>query len=269
LPGAEGAADLAAVLDLLAAATREAGALALQKFRSPFKSWTKGQNSPVSEVDIAVDALLHERLSGPFPDYGWLSEESADDAARLGKPFVWIVDPIDGTRAFIAGREDWVISAALAHEGRSVAGAIYVPVSDLLLLASAGHGATLNGAPLKAADGDDLAGARVAGPKRYQDTLQSHCPIVAAPRVHSLALRLAQVATAALDIAFAGGNSRDWDIAAADVIVHEAGGKLTEFDGASVVYNRADTAHGHLMAAGRKRHEALTGLIKSGVISLV
>jgi myo-inositol-1(or 4)-monophosphatase len=249
LPAAEGKADLEAVAALLAAATREAGALALQKFRSSFKSWTKGRDSPVSEVDIAIDTLLHERLLGAFPDYGWLSEESADDSSRLAKRYVWIVDPIDGTRAFIAGREDWVISAALVHDGRPVVGALYVPAPDLLVLASAGRGATLNGAPIQAADGDDFAGARVAGPKRYQETLHARHPIVEVPRIHSLALRLAEVATAGLDIAFAGGNSRDWDIAASDIIVHEAGGALTDLDGARIVYNRPDTAHGHLMAA--------------------
>ena len=92
--------------ELLKTTVREAGALALSLFRTDLKNWTKGASSPVSEADIAVNDLLEKRLRAATPDYGWLSEESADDAARLGKPKVWIVDPIDGTRGYLAGRED-------------------------------------------------------------------------------------------------------------------------------------------------------------------
>ena len=92
---------------LLTDTVREAGALALSLFRTELKNWTKGASSPVSEADIAVNDLVEKRLRSATPDYGWLSEESADDETRLGKPLVWIVDPIDGTRAYLAGREDW------------------------------------------------------------------------------------------------------------------------------------------------------------------
>jgi myo-inositol-1(or 4)-monophosphatase len=264
----DAARDLDAVGGLLGAAAREAGALALKKFRSSFKSWTKGHNSPVSEVDIAVDALLRERLMAAHPGFGWLSEESVDDPARLARDHVWIVDPIDGTRAFISGREDWVISVALAHDARPVVGAIYVPVEDALLLAVAGRGATLNGAVLIAPDGHDLEGARVAGPQRLIDALQARRPVAAMPKVHSLALRLARVATGQLDIAFAGGSSHDWDIAAADVIVHEAGGALTTFGGQRAVYNRPTPVHDKLVAAGAGRHQELIDLMQDRVNAL-
>ncbi len=92
---------------------REAGALALSLFRTELKNWTKGASSPVSEADIAVNDLVERRLRAATPDYGWLSEESVDDDSRLGKELVWIVDPIDGTRAYLAGREDWCVSVAL------------------------------------------------------------------------------------------------------------------------------------------------------------
>jgi myo-inositol-1(or 4)-monophosphatase len=249
---------------LLSAAVREAGALALRKFRSPFKSWTKGHDSPVSEVDIAVDEMLRDRLGRAAPGHGWLSEESVDSPERLAAREVWIVDPIDGTRAFIAGREDWVISAALARDGRPVAGAIYVPVEDALLLAIAGCGATLNGRPLTVAAGETLSGARIAGPQRRLDRLKASAPdIVLMPKVHSLALRLAQVATGALEGALAGPNSRDWDIAAADLIVHEAGGALTDLDGLPVTYNRPDPVHGVLVAANPARHRSVVRLLRA------
>jgi myo-inositol-1(or 4)-monophosphatase len=254
LPVADAPISLANASALLAAAVREAGALALTKFRTPLKSWTKAQDSPVSEIDIAVDELLRARLSGAAPDYGWLSEESIDNPQRLTAQHLWIVDPIDGTRAFIAGREDWVISAALARDGRPVVGAIYVPVEDALFLAIDGEGATLNGNRLSIRQDEALHDARVSGPKRYVEALAATQRVEAIPRIHSLALRLARVADETLDVAFAGGNSRDWDIAAADVIVHEAGGALTDLAGQRAIYNRPDPVHGGLVAANRLRH---------------
>jgi myo-inositol-1(or 4)-monophosphatase len=254
--------DRAAVGGELAAAVREAGALALQKFRSPLKSWTKGGNSPVSEVDIAVDDMLRGRLTAFAPTYGWLSEESVDDKARLDLRSVWIVDPIDGTRAFLSGRGDWVVAAALVDDGRPVAAAIFAPVDDMLFLAVAANGTTVNGRPVKASQAPELDRARAAGPKRYLDALATAQPrIDPSPKVHSLALRLAKVADASLDVAFAGANSHDWDIAAADLIVHEAGGALTALDGRQVTYNCPDPVHGALVAAGRPRHQALIRLM--------
>src|ERR1700709_1379099 len=105
---------------LLADAVREAGGLALSLFRTELKNWTKGASSPVSEADIAVNDLLERRLRAAAPDYGWLSEESVDDEQRLEKKLVWIVDPIDGTRGYLAGREDWCVSVALVEDASPV-----------------------------------------------------------------------------------------------------------------------------------------------------
>jgi myo-inositol-1(or 4)-monophosphatase len=262
LPVAELHADTNALAAQLAAAVREAGAFALQKFRSPLKSWTKGGNSPVSEVDIAVDELLRERLAATAPDCAWLSEESVDDPTRLNARRLWIVDPIDGTRAFLAHRHDWAISAALVEDGRPVAAALFAPVNDTMFFAILGQGTTINGRSAAPRPGSDFDGARVAGPKRYLDALAALCPrIELLPKVHSLALRLATVAARAIDVAFAGANSHDWDIAAADLIVHEAGGDLTTLDGRPPTYNRPNPVHGALAAAGHDRHAAVMRLI--------
>src|SRR5580693_10479262 len=109
-------------------------------FGTPVKNWTKGESSPVSEADIAVDRLLYERLIGAGSGFGWLSEESVDDPARLAARFVWIVDPIDGTRAYIAGLPEWVVSAALVDNGRPVAACLFAAVSDEFFSAIAGGG---------------------------------------------------------------------------------------------------------------------------------
>ena len=254
--------DRALVRDRLASAVREAGALALHMFRGRPASWIKGASSPVSEADLAVDALLRERLLA-IRDAGWLSEETEDDPARLQRAEVWVVDPIDGTRAYLAGLAEWVIAAALVRFGRPLVAALYAPVSDELFLSVAGGGATLNGAPIRASTGDQLAGATFSGAKRRLDSLAAIEPrIVTAPRIPSLALRLARVATGALDGTFAAPNSHDWDLAAADLLAHEAGGLVTTLTGESLIYNRPDPVHGALVAAGRARHELLLGLIR-------
>jgi len=263
LPGAERNPTSADITGILAEAVREAGALALQKFRTPFRTWTKGESSPVSEVDIAVDELLHRRLTARIPDYAWLSEESVDDPARLSAKRVWIVDPIDGTRGFIAGQPDWTVVAALVEDGRPINAAVYAPVDDQLFLAEAGGGATLNGVRVQSSLGATLEGARVNGAKRRLETLATFVPSVQIiPRIASLALRLARVAEGRFDIVFSAGRSRDWDLAASDLLVHEAGGALTDLEGLPLVYNRPDPVHGPLIAAGRARHAALLNLVR-------
>jgi myo-inositol-1(or 4)-monophosphatase len=258
----DGAMDRVEVRDRLAAAVREAGALALQTFRGQLKSWTKGKSSPVSEADIAVDALLRERLL-TILDAGWLSEETEDDPARLQRADVWVVDPIDGTRAYLAGLPDWAISVALVNAGRPVVAALYAPVTDELFLSIAGTGATLNGVPIKASKGEQIAQAKFSGPKRRLESLATIEPAIQTmPRVPSLALRLARVATGALDGAFAGPDSHDWDLAAADLLVHEAGGLISTVTGESLVYNRPNPVHDALLAAGRARHAVLLSLIR-------
>ena len=254
--------DHARARDLLADAVREAGALALLTFRGALKSWIKGKSSPVTEADLAVDVLLPERLLA-IGDFGWLSEETEDDPSRLQKRHVWVVDPIDGTRAYLAGLPEWAVSAALVSDGRPVVGALYAPVTDELFLSIAGGGATLNGAPIKASAGAALAGARFSGAKRRMESLAAVEPrIEVAPRVPSLALRLARVASGALDGTFTAPNSHDWDLAAADLLVHEAGGVLTTLTGESLIYNRPHPVHGALVAAGLARHALLLDLIR-------
>ncbi len=255
--------DRGRLSDRLIAHVREAGAVALAMFRKPMNTWTKDATSPVSDADIAVNRLLRERLMAERDDVAWLSEESADDPARLEARRVWIVDPIDGTRAYIAGAPDWTVSVALVEDGRPILAGLFAPVTDEMFAAVAGAGATRNGAPIAATTGASLADARIAGPKGFIDRLATIAPpMTPMPRVPSLALRLARVAQGALDIAIAGGNSHDWDLAAADLLVHEAGGAITPFAGGPVTYNRPVPRHGALVAAGRDRHATLIDLLR-------
>ncbi len=247
----------------LARTMEDAGAVALKYFRGILKSWTKGGgDSPVSEADIAVNDLLRERL--PLPGDGWLSEESENEPARLHARRVWIVDPIDGTRAYIAGREDWSVSVALVESGRPVLASIFAPATGEMFMAAAGEGATRNGGVIAASGAHGWAGARLAGPKRLMDRIAaSHPQLVAVPRIHSLALRIARVATGEIDAAVAGGSGSDWDLAAADLLVHEAGGLLTDLAGRPLVYNRAVPVHPELVATGAARHSSLVDMVRN------
>ena len=243
---------------LLTDTVREAGALALSLFRTELKNWTKGASSPVSEADIRVNDLLESRLRSATPDYGWLSEESVDDEARLEKRLVWIVDPIDGTRGYLAGREDWCVSVALVENGSALLAAVFAPASDEFFFAMRGQGAVRNTVPVLATSGTELDFSRVAGPKPLVERLSRQTgEIVLHPRIGSLALRLCRVAQGSLDAAFAGGQSRDWDLAAANLIVQEANGNMTALSGDAILYNRREVTHGVLVAAGRDRHASI------------
>jgi myo-inositol-1(or 4)-monophosphatase len=245
----------------LAAAVQEAGAVALKFYKTQMKKWTKVGDSPVTEADIAANEVLQSHLLRPGD--GWLSEESENDPGRLDARRVWVIDPIDGTRAFIAGREDWSISAALVENGRPTVAAVFAPVTNEMFMATAGRGATRNDVAMAATDGSELDGARLGGPKRIVDWLtQRHSKLVAMPRIHSLALRIVRVASGELDAAIAGGSGHDWDLAAADLLVHEAGGAITGLDGKPLIYNKPEPVHSMLVAAGRNRHAVLIDWVK-------
>jgi myo-inositol-1(or 4)-monophosphatase len=257
LPASDLLRDLEAVM-------RAAGDLARVMRKGAFRHWTKGADrSPVSEADIAVNDLLRERLTRLVPGAGWLSEETEDDPNARAASTVWIVDPIDGTRAFIAGRPDWTVSVALVEHGQTRLAALYAPVTEEMFLAERDRGATLNGVRIAVSGDDDLTGAKVAGPKRFLERLERLSPaILPQPKIHSLALRLARVGSGELDVAFSSGGSHDWDLAAADLLVHEAGGSLTDFAGRPLSFNRPHVVHGALVAAGRARHGVILGLVR-------
>jgi myo-inositol-1(or 4)-monophosphatase len=251
-------------VQLLKDSVREAGELAHSMFRTELKNWIKGASSPVSEADIAVNDLLEARLRQATPEYGWLSEESVDDEERLGKKLVWIVDPIDGTRGYLAGREDWCVSVALVEGASPLLAAVFAPATDEFFFAARGEGATRNEKPISVTSGTALDFGRVAGPKPLVERLnQTGHDITLYPRIASLALRLCRVAEGNLDAAFAGGQSRDWDLAAANLIVQEANGRMTALSGDAILYNRREVAHGVLVAAGRDRHASIVSHFRS------
>lgn len=242
------------LLPAIRAACDEAGQLALDLFRpgekTAARTWAKAGGSPVTEADIGVDTFLHIRLSALLPEAGWLSEETADDAIRLSRRYVWVVDPIDGTRAFMSGSPDWAVCVALLDDGLPIAGVVHAPASAASYSALRGGGALRNDTPIRTSGVSDLAQARIAGPKPMLDALARQHSFVAVDKIPSLALRLTRIADASIDAGLVSPDSRDWDLAAADLVLSEAGGKLTTAEGAPVLYNRESPIHGMLVASG-------------------
>lgn len=254
-------------LELLRRTALKAGDLAMGYFRRNPTSWSKAGGSPVTEADMAVDALLRTELLAERPGYGWLSEETADDLVRRERESVFVVDPIDGTRGFIDGDDRWCISVAVVRSGRPWVAALYAPARREFFHAAAGEGAWIGEQRLSVSSRPELAGARLAGPRGWLKSaalrgtaasFQSHVP--------SLAYRFAGVAAGSLDAAFASPRSNDWDLAACDLLVHEAGGWLTGLDGAAPSYNREAPRHGVLAAANHVLQPFLLGKLQAAAL---
>ncbi len=253
-------------LELLRSSAVAAGIVALGYFSRDIKSWTKDNTSPVTEADFLVDNLLQENLLSARKNYGWLSEESADNLVRLKKQYCFIIDPIDGTRAFMRGDDCWSISLAIVKDSQPVAGVIYAPARDELYYASKGSGAYLNGEKLVRMAGVSGRRAKQATAARTRISKQRYnneIIIPAPPAVHrelkanglkytkgpiypSLAYRLVQVATGKIDVAIARRGAQDWDIAAADVILQECGLKIEDVCVGVPKYNKQEIRHGAL-----------------------
>ncbi|WP_319531015.1 3'(2'),5'-bisphosphate nucleotidase CysQ [uncultured Cohaesibacter sp.] len=247
---------------LLEKVAREAGDVALKFFMKDPEVWTKKNDSPVTEADLAVNQLIAERLIAARPNYGWLSEESDDNDERLDKRRVFVIDPIDGTRAFIDGGDEWTISLAVVENQRPVAAALYAPVRHEMYLASKLSGATLNGTRLRSPQFRTLEGARAAGPRIVIDKGPlARAGVVGRGYIRSLAYRIVMVANGALDLALAREHANDWDLAAADLIVEEAGGVLRDHTNQPLRYNRKDCRHGSLYAAGHPIADIMAPII--------
>lgn len=243
-------------LDLLRQAAQEAGRLALAMQERGLDIRRKEGGSPVTDADLAVDALLTERLRAAQPDYGWMSEETADNPERLIRARVFMVDPIDGTSAYIKGRPWWVVSVALAEQGRAVAGVIYNPALEETYEAAEGQGAFLNGAPIHCSTVTTLDTCAMLGDSRAfaAPGWNEPWPAMRVESRNSVAYRMALVAAGAFDAAVAISGKNDWDIAAGLVIAAEAGAVSTDHKGRNLVLNGPSARHPSLICCAPALH---------------
>jgi len=250
-PDATSRDDIKTEVALLRDAAREAGRIAMRYFGQAPEVWLKDGSSPVSEADLAVDRFLKDALLSARPDYGWISEETVDERAKAARQRYFVIDPIDGTRAYIGGQKQWCVSVAIVENGRPIAGVLECPVLLETLEAGKGLGAVQNNVPIHVQlppDGQEItiASARTmtnALPEVWRERVRLH------PYVPSLAYRIAMVARGEIAGTFVRPNSNDWDLAAADLILSEAGGDLRDRDGQPPVYGGVSPVQGALVAS--------------------
>jgi myo-inositol-1(or 4)-monophosphatase len=246
--------SLAEDLELLLFAARAAGDAALPYFNqgkeTSAKISYKDGNSPVSEADHAANDVLEAALRRARPAYHWVSEETIDSTERLSASHLFVVDPIDGTRAFIAGKLQWSVSAALVIDGAVVAGVIHAPALGVTYTAMLGGRAFCNGKPVTASRRLAMADALTSGPVPSLEQLEREAAVALnhGPKIPSLALRLALAAEGRIDLAIASTGAHDWDVAAADIILREAGAVLLDIDQKPLIYNRPSLRRGTLCA---------------------
>ncbi|WP_323005453.1 3'(2'),5'-bisphosphate nucleotidase CysQ [Pseudorhodobacter sp.] len=252
--------DLAGDLDLLVNAARDAGVIAMRYFRRSPQVWDKGDGAgPVSEADLAVNTMLATRLRTARPDYGWLSEESPDSAARLSSQRCFIVDPIDGTRTFIDGQDSFAHSLAVVEAGEVIAAAVYLPAKNRMYSAHATSDAYLNGQPIRASLQAQVAGATALTSK--PNMLAAHWP-GGVPDLRrsfrpSLAYRLCLVAQGRFDSMFAFRPTWEWDIAAGALIATRAGATVSDAKGAALRFNAPEPRTPGVIVAAPALHSAL------------
>jgi len=242
----------------------EAGKIGMRWFGKKPEVWMKPGDSPVSEADFAIDRFLRNELLLARPDYGWLSEETDDDLGRLDSERLFVVDPIDGTRGFINGQDQWCVSIAVVESHRPVVGVLECPALQQTIISQHDAGAWCNGERLNVGAQDTEASLRLTGPRNVQEHFHSASSrdIEKLPFVPSLAYRIAMIAMGDAELSLARASAKDWDLAAADLIAHEAGACLTDLTGDRPTYNCEDVRHGALLACSQQHHEEMLDLAK-------
>jgi myo-inositol-1(or 4)-monophosphatase len=260
-------------LALLTDAARQAGAFVLDRMTRPYKTvqkpgtptpWGKMDDSPVTEVDLETDALLTQRLRKARPDYGWLSEETADNPDRLDCTRVFIVDPIDGTTAFLKSKPEFTIVAAVAERGQPIAAAVYNPMTQEMFAAAKGAGATLNGTRLSVSARNQIEGARMIGNAEFfaHPAWPVKWPAMVLEKRASLAYRMALIAAGQFDGMLALNPKHEWDICAGALLISEAGGRATNHDGSGWAFNKPDAREPSMICAGPILHALILDHIK-------
>jgi myo-inositol-1(or 4)-monophosphatase len=213
----------------------------MRAYRTEQEVTFKAADQPVTEADLAADRILREVLLGERPTYGWLSEETADSAGRLARERVWVVDPIDGTNSFVDGRTEFELCAGLVEGGRAVLGVVLNPATGELFHALRGGGAFRDGAPIRvsARGGEDaprMVGSRWEMKRGELDRFRGW----QVEPLGSTAYKMCRVAEGGAEGFVSHGPKAEWDVCAPQVIVEEAGGRVTCLDGTAPVYNRRD-----------------------------
>jgi len=252
-------------LKLLLDAAHAAGDIALKYFQRDVDVWDKGDGQgPVTQADLEIDKMLNAELLGARPDFGWLSEETEDDQARLQQETIFIVDPIDGTRSFINGHENFATAIAIVRKGLVEAAVVHCPVKKLTYWATLGKGAYLNGNAITNSGASEVNSARVlaSGAQMKPTHWRGKPPPIERHFRSSLAYRLCLVAQGRFDGMITLRDTWEWDVAAGDLICREAGATVSDKRKAQPIYNQPTPALAGMIAAAPILHDGLVGYLK-------
>jgi myo-inositol-1(or 4)-monophosphatase len=246
-------------------AAREAGAAVRGYYKDAYTVKEKGEDNPLTDADLASDAILADRLKHAFPEDGWLSEETTDDPVRLTRRRAWIIDPLDGTREFTLGIPEFVVSVGLVVEGRAVLGVLYNPIKDELFAGVVGEGATFNGAPCRVTDHVGLDGARIvcSRTEMKKGMFDRWLDRVKLVPVGSVAYKFGLVAAGQAEATFTPQPRNEWDICAGVALVEAAGGRAGDRLGRPYVFNtNPSPLVDGVAATNRLVHEDILGLMR-------
>lgn len=223
----------------------------------------KSPDNPVTEADLAADQFLKKKLTALLPDAGWLSEETADHPDRLAKEFIWVVDPLDGTKEFVMGIPEFSISVALCQTGSPVVAAIFNPVTHEMFSATRGHGLTLNGNPAAVSNQQSLAGALVEASRseRRRGEFEPFTQLVELKTMGSIAYKLARTAAGLADATWSRGPKHEWDVCAGVLLIKEGGGRCVDLDDRSFTFNQSFPKVNGIIADNGRFHTEIIELL--------
>lgn len=246
-------------------AAHAAGEVLLSYYTSRYEVYEKARDNPVTTADLEANEVLHEALTSAFPQAGWLSEESVDDAQRMQKEWLWVVDPLDGTKEFIDGIDEFAVSIGLVHAHRPVLAVTFNPAANIRVHCIEGSGTFANDVPVAVTQRDTLTGATVLSSRSetkrglfepFKDTLDVR-------PTGSVAHKLAQVASGQGDITFSLAPKNEWDICAGVLLAQEAGARVTDLSGDPFLFNQAKTLRNGVIAASKRLYPDLLALIRA------
>jgi myo-inositol-1(or 4)-monophosphatase len=246
-----------AELELAIRAARAAGEAIMRAFRVEQEVRFKSADQPVTEADLAADRILHRILLAERPDYGWLSEETADSPERLRRERLWVVDPIDGTNSFVAGRPEFAVCVGLVDGGRAVVGVVHNPVTGEMFSAVEGGGAICDGEPIRVSDVEAeprIVASRWEMKRGEFDAFEGGWSV---EPLGSTAYKMCRVAQGGAEAFVSRGPKAEWDVAAAVVIVQEAGGRATLLDGTAPRFNQPEPTWRGIAASNGRVHDEL------------
>lgn len=245
-------------------AAREAGAAIRGYYKDSYTVKDKGEDNPLTDADLAANAILESRLRHTHPEFGWLSEESVDDPVRLGREWAWIVDPLDGTKEFTLGIPEFVVSIGLVHNGIAKLGVLYNPIKDELFSGFVGGGATFNGQPCVVSAHPELQGARVvcSRTEMKKGMFERWKGQLTPVPVGSVAYKFGLVAAGQAEATFTPQPRNEWDICGGVAVVLAAGGRSSNGVGEEYRFNRPNPLHIGVAATNGHVHDAILGLIR-------